>query len=427
MDDFFPCYISDGAGPVFSRNHGNELWVMLVEKAFAKLFGSYASLRFGWSYEAMIDLTGAPFRTIRLQDEDISEEFSNGSLWNTMLNYDQAGYLISATTPGEDIYTEDYRDADFVGTAGQGRGPSGLVSGHAYTVLTVAEVSEGGQLYKLVQLRNPWGMFEWQGDWGDNSPLWTPTLREKLGAQAIVDDGTFWMSFDDFCKYFYSSNICMIGSWVEQRRRTSFVFSNSIDQANAPHFVPPMYVLSVARAGKVRTFFFSSYASSLIVFTCPKVFLSLHQEDMRDYCAPPYVDIGLTVLRILPDFTFDLVASSGICVERQVQVEATLPAGKYLVVVVTSGCKYMQYSGEPGNKYFKNSVAPTDHSAAKVFSSEKSPSLLTQNNNLTSIACDAFREIFNRLDEDMDGVCPLKSYIERICYCSTYMHSHVGS
>ena len=37
VDDLFPCF-PDG-GPAYSRNHGNELWVMLLEKAYAKLRG----------------------------------------------------------------------------------------------------------------------------------------------------------------------------------------------------------------------------------------------------------------------------------------------------------------------------------------------------------------------------------------------------
>ena len=42
VDDYFPCYVN--GGPIFTFGEGNELWVMLLEKAYAKLFGTYYNL-----------------------------------------------------------------------------------------------------------------------------------------------------------------------------------------------------------------------------------------------------------------------------------------------------------------------------------------------------------------------------------------------
>lgn len=56
VDDFFPCY--PGGGAIYSRGHGPEMWVLLLEKAFAKYCGSYEAIKSGWAFEAMIDLTG---------------------------------------------------------------------------------------------------------------------------------------------------------------------------------------------------------------------------------------------------------------------------------------------------------------------------------------------------------------------------------
>jgi hypothetical protein len=52
LDDFIPC--SPLGGPVYARNHGNELWVLLVEKAFAKAMGAYSALEGGFAYEALM-------------------------------------------------------------------------------------------------------------------------------------------------------------------------------------------------------------------------------------------------------------------------------------------------------------------------------------------------------------------------------------
>lgn len=45
----------------------------------------------------------------------------------------------------------------------------------------------------LLQLRNPWGRFEWKGKWGDEDPLWQrhPEVKAKLRFKK-TDDGLFW-------------------------------------------------------------------------------------------------------------------------------------------------------------------------------------------------------------------------------------------
>lgn len=46
----------------------------------------------------------------------------------------------------------------------------GIVFGHAYSILDVAEVDG----HFLIQLRNPWGnSTEWKGAWSDRSSEWT--------------------------------------------------------------------------------------------------------------------------------------------------------------------------------------------------------------------------------------------------------------
>ena len=52
LDDYFPCMPQ--GGPIYSRANGNELWVLLLEKAFAKVHGSYSSIKSGWPFEAMV-------------------------------------------------------------------------------------------------------------------------------------------------------------------------------------------------------------------------------------------------------------------------------------------------------------------------------------------------------------------------------------
>lgn len=58
IDDYFPTY---NGKPIFSKNNGNEIWVMLLEKAYAKIYGSYQAIEFGVTGLALSSLTGAPY------------------------------------------------------------------------------------------------------------------------------------------------------------------------------------------------------------------------------------------------------------------------------------------------------------------------------------------------------------------------------
>lgn len=74
---------------------------------------------------------------------------------------------------------------------------SGLLINHAYSIIGAEQV----QGHKLIRIRNPWGRGEWTGAWGDDSKEWTPALLKHFNYN-FANDGTFFMSFDDFRKNF---------------------------------------------------------------------------------------------------------------------------------------------------------------------------------------------------------------------------------
>jgi len=54
-----------------------------------------------------------------------------------------------------------------------------LVAQHSYGLLKACDATDGmGNPLRLVMLRNPWGDFEWNGDWGDNSNDWTDDIKK---------------------------------------------------------------------------------------------------------------------------------------------------------------------------------------------------------------------------------------------------------
>ncbi len=62
----------------------------------------------------------------------------------------------------------------------------------------------------LVKIRNPWGSRIWKGDWSFESNKWSKDLRDKFNYNKCPEDGSFYMSMQDFLKYFGSFVICKV-------------------------------------------------------------------------------------------------------------------------------------------------------------------------------------------------------------------------
>ena len=72
LDDWIPVV---SGKPAFSQAKGPELWVLLLEKAYAKAYKSYLNLEGGDPATALRDLTGAPTESIEFEDKTDKEIF----------------------------------------------------------------------------------------------------------------------------------------------------------------------------------------------------------------------------------------------------------------------------------------------------------------------------------------------------------------
>lgn len=208
VDGYFPCYRPSAKSHrgkhrlVFAgASDGKEIWTLVVEKAFAKVAGSYDAISGGQVSAALEMLTGGRGR--RRRPKDLASE------WDQLK---------------EDVLSDEH----FVGAGSQQLAPNnaveqkkalqGIVTGHAYTICNVYEGEESS--LRLVELRNPWGRVMYHGDWGPGSRKWND--EEGREARAVVGtlrtrEGRFWMAWEDFVACFDSVDICHLNFSEEDR------------------------------------------------------------------------------------------------------------------------------------------------------------------------------------------------------------------
>uniref|UniRef100_A0A4W5PZW8 Calpain 9 n=1 Tax=Hucho hucho TaxID=62062 RepID=A0A4W5PZW8_9TELE len=169
----------------------NEFWSALLEKAYAKLNGSYESLKGGSTLEAMEDFTGGVGETYETKSAPTD-------LFNIMKKAYDRGSMMGCSI---DITSSAESEAQ---TA------SGLVKGHAYSITGLEEVNYRGKKVKLIRIRNPWGQVEWNGAWSDESREWNviDSSEKQRILQNSMDDGEFWMEFEDFKANYDKIEIC---------------------------------------------------------------------------------------------------------------------------------------------------------------------------------------------------------------------------
>lgn len=66
----------------------------------------------------------------------------------------------------------------------------GLVGHHAYSILGIHSIHEEDNEIHLVELRNPWGWFEWKGKWSNHDwQNWMTNKRHNQVLFALVGPG----------------------------------------------------------------------------------------------------------------------------------------------------------------------------------------------------------------------------------------------
>jgi len=245
VDTRIPCAIDPDSGsfvPAFGRCVSPaQVWVQLLEKAYAKLHGCYSAIETGKMSEALADLTGGVTETVDTKGREGLERISSGSLWRQLQEAKSEGHLLACSLSIRNAQPE-------------AQGPLGLLVNHGYAILDVETIPDNG--FRLVKVRNPWGTNSgvWDGDWGQDSALWSIYPEVSKYLVATPEPGVFWMSYEDLVDRFNQLYICRVFplNWHNLCVRSEWTKSSCGGAESDPTwFLNPQFRLCVPAASTV--------------------------------------------------------------------------------------------------------------------------------------------------------------------------------
>ena len=199
IDDYFPVNKEDDTY-CFTHSKDDSLWVQIIEKAYAKAYGSYELLRNKGVEGILKDLSYAPVLVLDSLSTDLAQNLTlaNDNKW-----------IIMASAGDTDASLNLLKELE-------------LKPNFAYEILEVFKLEtedldrlnnfqstdnniENFQI--ILKIRNIWGKIEWLGDWSNSYKFWTDDLKKKMKFEEN-DEQSFYMNLRDFKHHFCKVKIC---------------------------------------------------------------------------------------------------------------------------------------------------------------------------------------------------------------------------
>lgn len=307
VDDFFPCFPL--GEPIFGSNFSKSYWVLMLEKAMAKKYNGYSNLRKMSFLNAIVDLTGSPSFSHKIPSLNVQNNQKLTILWDSLTVWLQSKFIVAADTkklPADPAHKEfDHQCA-----------------------CTIVHATARENL-RLVNLRNQFGVMEWEGDWSYQSPLWTNEMISYFLPDMSGDDETIWMSYEDFVQNFENITVCKTAKWNREIMIGQFITSVDEENNDIHHVCSRNYY-------QVEIFDESTFI------------VGVHQEDASIEAtrnSRPYLDIGVTILKKEND-SYQLVQNFENETSRQIFLETKMSPGIYLIVPKSSGLDFKRQKSD---------------------------------------------------------------------------------
>ena len=333
IDDLIPCY--PNSNPMFTCSTSNELWVLLIEKIFAKIYECYFNLAELDISDCFLLLTGCP--TFYFLIEDFVRDDDKTYLFNKLNEYVKMNnYLVMVVRSLKDDEEEnDNNDGMSISTPNFG-----------YTILDIITTKD----IPFIILRRVW--YNQEKDEAVSSIL--ETLKANYpDLQEILSNGKMAINLEDFVKEFTAINVCYTKDWNETRIKGQFIK----DETNC-----------------ISKYYYMFKGSGKMVIS---IFVDEDKFKGKD-SRKQIMDVSLSLLEYLPDSNeLKHVQSIDFFHTATLQMEVDLPEGIYFILPRSSGC----FMGKTAD-----------------FNTHRNVSLLDETNNLNKITVDIFKDIFNIYD-----------------------------
>ncbi|KAL7519759.1 hypothetical protein ACHAWX_004517 [Stephanocyclus meneghinianus] len=159
--------------------------------------------------------------------------------WERLYSANSYGYCLITVSTSKELTEEKAAEV-------------GLLTAHAYAVLAVIQTTNGTRLLKL---KNPWTSQGWKGEYSSNDTVrWgDPNFCAEVGYDAVtasVNDGVFYISWDDVLIYFRNLHLSWNPALLHHRTTTHGLWSKELGPADDSFNIGenPQYIVNLSKS-----------------------------------------------------------------------------------------------------------------------------------------------------------------------------------
>ena len=184
----------------FTHSKDNTLWAQILEKAFAKVYGSYEILLKKDIEDILKDLSFAPILILDSLSSDLALNL-------TLANENK--WIVMASAGDTDASHNLLKELDLKPDFNYEILEVFKLGIDDLTKLNYIQMNNLENVQIILKIRNIWGKIDWEGEWSNSYKFWDDDLKKKLHYDPD-DEQVFYMNLRDFKNHFFKVKICKL-------------------------------------------------------------------------------------------------------------------------------------------------------------------------------------------------------------------------